>query len=140
MIRPTRESTVRRLTKPPVFVVAEITSPVRSNGTHDTGAIAVTNPGNITQKTKPKARLPGVIFGLGGWPSDLADINMKLSSRVKSEVNKINVGSVGDKDDHLASGMASAIRVHAQFARPLSILSPMETLVKHMSRKVATEG
>ena len=93
-------------------------------------------------KTIPRARLPRVIFGFGGSPSELADINMKLSSRVKCEVNKINVGSVGDKDedDHLASGMASAIRVHAQFARPLSILSPMETVVKYMNRKEATEG
>ena len=91
-------------------------------------------------KTKPRARLPRVIFGFGGSPSDLADIKVKLSSRVKCEVNKINVGSVGDKDDHLASGMASAIRVHAQFARPLSILSPMETVVKYMNRKEATEG
>ena len=83
-----------------------------------------------------------MVFCFRSWPSDLADINMKLSSRVKCEVNKINVGSVGDKDedDHLASGMASAIRVHAQFARPLSILSPMETVVKYMNRKEATEG
>ena len=67
---------------------------------------------------------------------------MKLSSRVKSEGNKINIGRVGEKDedDHLASGMASAIRVHAQFARPLSSLSPMETVVKYMNRKEATEG
>ena len=83
-----------------------------------------------------------MVFCFRSWPSDLADINVKFSSRDKSEVNKINVGSVGDKDedDHLASGMASAIRIHAQFARPLSILSLMETVVKYMNRKEATEG